>query len=55
MINLLVGILIVALVWILTGALALPYVISVVVTLLVALYLFAPGVLKGHRSAGRSR
>jgi hypothetical protein len=42
-IHLLVGILIVALVWVLAGALGLPYVVSLIVTILAALYVLGPG------------
>jgi hypothetical protein len=50
-IHLLVGILIVALVWVLTGVLGLPYIVSIVVTILAALYVLGPGlgVLGGGR------
>lgn len=44
MIHLLIGILIVALVWVLTAALGLPYIVSVIVTILAALYILGPGV-----------
>jgi hypothetical protein len=43
MIHLLIGILIVALVWALTGALGLPYTVSLIVTILAALYVLGPG------------
>jgi hypothetical protein len=43
MIHLLIAILIVALVWVLTGALGLPYIVSVIVTILAALYVLGPG------------
>jgi hypothetical protein len=43
MIHLLIGILIVALVWVLTAALGLPYIVSVIVTILAALYVLGPG------------
>jgi hypothetical protein len=43
MIHLLIGILVVALVWVLTGLLGLPYIVSVIVTVLVALYALGPG------------
>jgi hypothetical protein len=43
MIHLLIGILIVALVWVLTGLLGLPYIVSVIVTVLAALYVLGPG------------
>jgi hypothetical protein len=43
MIHLLIGILIVALVWVLTAALGLPYIVSVIVTILAALYILGPG------------
>jgi hypothetical protein len=43
MIHLLIGILIVALVWVLTAALGLPYIVSVIVTILAALYILSPG------------
>jgi hypothetical protein len=42
-IHLLIGILIVALVWALTGALGLPYIVSLIVTILAALYVLGPG------------
>jgi hypothetical protein len=42
-IHLLVGILIVAVVWALTGALGLPYIVSVIITILAALYVLGPG------------
>jgi len=41
--HILIAILIIALVWALTGALGLPYVVSLIVTILVALYLLGPG------------
>jgi hypothetical protein len=44
MIHLLIGILVVALVWVLTGLLGLPYIVSVIVTVLAALYVLVPGV-----------
>jgi hypothetical protein len=53
MISLLIGILIVALVWVLTAALGLPYIVSVVVTILAALYVLGPGL--GVFGGGRSR
>jgi hypothetical protein len=43
MIHLLIGILIVALVWVLTAALGLPYIVSLIVTILAALYILGPG------------
>jgi hypothetical protein len=43
MIHLLIAILVVALVWVLTGALGLPYIVSVIVTILAALYVLGPG------------
>ena len=43
MIHLLIGILVVALVWVLTGLLGLPYIVSVIVTVLAALYVLGPG------------
>ena len=54
-INLLVGILIVALVWVLTAALGLPYIVSLIVTILTALYVLGPGtgVLGGGRWSRR--
>jgi hypothetical protein len=42
-IHLLVGILVVALVWVLSGALGLPYIVSIIVTILAALYVLGPG------------
>jgi hypothetical protein len=52
-IHLLVGILIIALVWVLTGALGFPYIVSVIVTILAALYVLGPGlgILGGGRSS----
>jgi hypothetical protein len=41
--HLLIGILIVALVWALTGVLGLPYLVSVIVTVLAAIYVLGPG------------
>lgn len=38
--NLLVAVLVVALVWIICAALGLPYLISVIVTILAAIYVF---------------
>jgi hypothetical protein len=50
MIHLLIGILIVALVWVLTGLLGLPYIVSVIVTVLAALYILGGlGVFGGGR------
>lgn len=43
MVHLLIGILVVALVWVLTGLLGLPYIVSVIVTVLAALYVLGPG------------
>jgi hypothetical protein len=54
-IHLLVGILIVAVVWVLTGALGLPYLVSIIVTVLAALYVLGPGLGVyggGRRSRG---
>jgi hypothetical protein len=51
MIQLLIGILIVALVWVLTAALGLPYIVSVIVTILAALYILGPG--RGLLGGGR--
>jgi hypothetical protein len=42
-IHLLIGVLIVALVWALTGALGLPYTVSLIVTILAALYVLGLG------------
>jgi hypothetical protein len=42
--HLLVAILIVALVWALAGALGLPYIVSLIITILAALYLIGPRV-----------
>jgi ABC-type xylose transport system permease subunit len=47
--------LIVALVWILATTLGLPYLVSIVVTLLAALYLFGPGRSAIGRPPRRSR
>lgn len=54
MIHLLIGVLIVALVWVLTGALGLPYFVSIIVTVLAALYVLGPqlGVFGGRSSRG---
>jgi uncharacterized membrane protein len=43
MVHLLIAILIVALVWALTGALGLPYIVSLIITILAALYMLGPG------------
>lgn len=51
MIHLLIGILIVALVWALTGALGLPYLVSLIVTILAAIYVLGPGL--GYLGGGR--
>ena len=51
MINVLIAILVVALVWALTAMLGLPYIASLVVTVLVAIYLLAPG--RGLVTSGR--
>ena len=53
MVHVIVGILLVALVWVLTAALGLPYVVSVIVTILAALYVLGPGL--GVFGGGRSR
>ena len=53
MIHLIIGILIVALVWVLTAAIGLPYIVSVVITILAALYVLGPGL--GVFGGGRSR
>ena len=53
MIHLIIGILVVAVVWVLTGALGLPYIVSVIVTILAALYVLGPGL--GVLGGGRSR
>jgi hypothetical protein len=52
MIHLIIGILVVALVWVLTASLGLPYIVSVIVTVLAALYVLGPGlgVFGGSRS-----
>jgi hypothetical protein len=42
-IHILISLLIIALVWALTGILGLPYLVSIIVTILVALYLLGPG------------
>jgi ABC-type xylose transport system permease subunit len=52
---LLITILIVALVWILATTLGLPYFVSVVVTVLAAVYLFGPGRGAFGRTPRRSR
>jgi hypothetical protein len=52
MIHLLIGILVVALVWVLTGALGLPYIVSVIITIIAALYVLGPGL--GVFGRGRS-
>ena len=52
MINVLIAILIVALVWALTAMLGLPYIASVVVTVLAAIFLLAPG--RGLVTSGRT-
>ena len=54
MLHLLIALLIIALVWVLTGALGLPYIVSVIVTILAALYLLAPYAGWGSRG-GRAR
>ena len=53
--HLLMAILIVALVWILATTLGLPYVVSVVVTILAAVYLFGAGRGAIGRTPRRSR
>ena len=53
MIHLIIGILVVALVWVLTVALGLPYIVSVIITILAALYVLGPGL--GVFGGGRSR
>ena len=50
MLHLLIALLIIALVWVLTGVLGLPYIVSVIVTILAALYLLGP--LAGWRGRG---
>ena len=56
MVNVLISILIVALVWVLTAALGLPYLLSLVVTILAALYIFsAQGLLPARRAHRRPR
>ena len=52
MIHLIIGILVVALVWVLTAALGLPYIVSVIITILAALYVLGPGL--GVFGGGRS-
>jgi hypothetical protein len=42
MIHFIIAILIVALVWALTGALGLPYIVSLIITIFAALYLLGP-------------
>ena len=53
MVHLVIGILIVALVWVLTGMLGLPYIVSVVITVVAALYVLGPGL--GLFGGGRWR
>lgn len=56
MVNVLISILIVALVWVLTAALGMPYLVSLVVTILAALYIFSTqGLLPPGRTHRRSR
>ena len=56
MVNVLISILLVALVWVLTAALGMPYLVSLVVTILAALYIFsAQGLLPGGRARRRAR
>ena len=56
MVNVLISILIVALVWVLTAALGMPYLVSLVVTILAALYIFsAQGLLRPRRAGRRTR
>jgi len=52
-IHLLIAILIIALVWALTGALGLPYIVSLIVTILAAFYLLGP--YAGWWGGGRTR
>jgi hypothetical protein len=51
MIHILIALLIIALVWALAGALGLPYIVSLIVTILAALYLLGPG--RGVVGGGR--
>ena len=53
--DVLITILIVALVWILATTLGLPYLVSIVVTILAALYLLGPGRRTIGRTPRRSR
>ena len=53
--DVLITILIVALVWILATTLGLPYLVSIVVTILAALYLFGAGRRTMARTPRRSR
>ncbi len=53
MIHLIIGIVVVALVWLLTAVLGLPYIVSVIITILAALYMLGPGL--GVFGGGRSR
>ena len=53
--DVLITILIVALVWILATTLGLPYLVSIVVTILAALYLLGPGRRTIDRTPRRSR
>jgi Flp pilus assembly protein TadB len=56
MVNVLISILVVAVVWVLTGALGMPYLVSLVVTILAALYIFSEqGLLPPHRAHRRPR
>ncbi|MFL5861867.1 MAG: hypothetical protein ACJ780_13985 [Solirubrobacteraceae bacterium] len=56
MVNVLISVLLVALVWVLTAALGMPYLVSLVVTILAALYIFsAQGLLPGRRARRRAR
>ena len=56
MVNVLISILIVALVWMLTAVLGMPYLVSLVVTILAALYIFsAQGLLPARRAHRRPR
>ena len=53
MIHLIIGILVVALVWVLTAVLGLPYIVSVIITILAALYVLGPGLgVFGEARAG---
>ncbi len=43
MIHLVIGLLVITLVWVLTAALGVPYIATVIITILAALYVLGPG------------